>query len=254
MSSQLGRCAFFAALFLVMAGCQAEPATESAPRYQLAGFAYDVHVSADGDPDGLLPMVVGLHFLGGGPQTSVADYADPDFPIRLILLAGPYEFEGGYSWFPDGEEFYDQAPEQQLPVILQMAGKLGTFLAAVATKYPTLDRPLVTGFSQGADLVYTLALRHPNQVSAALPMGGRLMPALAESLEEGREYPEVTILHGEEDPIVPIGEARAAYSALRNAGLQVEFLTYADTGHDYPAAMKNDYLRSIRAHIARMKE
>ncbi len=238
-------------LMFITSGYSVQSATSSSLQ-ELAGFEFLDLVSAGGIPDHRLPMVVAMHYLGGGPHTSMEDYAELNIPVRFILLAGPYRYKDGYAWFPDGESFYDRDLDQQSETILQTAEKLREFLTAVSSRFPTIGRPIVTGFSQGGDLVYALALHHPDRISAALPMGGRLLRGFKNKMKEAQEYPHITIFHGEQDSIVPLSEAKNAFRFLTSIGINVELLTYPDTAHDYPEKMKDDYQTTVISEIVNL--
>jgi phospholipase/carboxylesterase len=199
-----------------------------------------IHASA---PEDALPMIVGLHYMTGSPETSRDDHGGLDFPARLILPAGPYPADGGHSWFPDG--YYEWDESRQAKTTLAMADQLADFITRVVALRPTVGKPIVTGYSQGGDLSYVLALHHPELIRAALPMGARLPAAwrpdrLSIPVEDA---PSVFVFHGREDPIVSVAGAREAAAYLEGLGISVELHEYADTGHAYPESMRSDYRR-----------
>lgn len=250
-ASMLKQAVLAVLLMFMISGYSVRSAAPSSLQ-ELAGFEYLDLISAGGNPDHPLPMVVALHYLSGGPHTSMEDYAELNIPVRFILLAGPFRYKDGYAWFPGGEAFYDRDLDQQSEAIMLTAEKLADFLAAISSRFPTVGQPVVTGYSQGGDLVFALALNHPGKISAALPMGGRLLRGFRNNMEEAQEYPHITIFHGEQDPIVPLSEAKNAFRFLTSVGINVELLTYPDTAHDYPEKMKVDYQTTVKSEIVNL--
>lgn len=218
---------------------------------ELAGFTYLEVTTGDASPEDALPIIVGLHYMTGSPETSRDDYGGLAFPARLIFPAGPYRSDNGYSWFPDG--YYEWEASRQAEVTLAVAEKLAAFISQLVALRPTVGKPIVTGYSQGGDLSYVLALRHPELIRAALPMGARLPEAWrpARLSVPADDAPSVYIFHGLEDAIVPVPAARAAAAFLEGLGFSVELREYPDTGHGYPEAMRSDYQRIVSDLLTR---
>lgn len=220
-------------------------------RGELAGFTYLEVTTGDASPEDALPMIVGLHYMTGSPESSRDDYGGLDFPARLILPAGPHRTEGGHSWFPDG--YYEWDEDRQAKTTLGVAERLAEFISRVVALRPTLGKPIVTGYSQGGDLSYVLALHHPELIRAALPMGARLPEAwrLQRLSIPAEDAPSVFVFHGREDAIVPVAGAREAAAFIESLGISVELHEYADTGHAYPSSMRSDYQRIVSDLLTR---
>ena len=90
------------------------------------------------------------------------------------------------------------------------------------------DRVYVTGLSMGGYATWNLACRYPDRFAAAVPICGGGNPHLAQFMKDIPTW----IFHGAEDDIVSIGESERMVAALREAGGNVEFTVYPDTGHD----------------------
>jgi phospholipase/carboxylesterase len=193
-------------------------------------------------------MLVALHYIGSTPTGTARDYAELRVPARVILPAGPYRYSSvpryreGYSWFPDG--YYDWGDDDQTASAMEELRRLASFVKRLTQVRPTLGRPVVTGYSQGGDLVHLLTLHYPEMLSGALPMGARFpsawqrgAPATVDKL------PSIHIFHGEADQIVPVSESAAAKAYFTTIGAAVVLHTYSETGHDYSSAMKNDFQR-----------
>lgn len=203
-------------------------------------FEFVEHITGGADPADSLPMVVALHYMTGTPQTSARDYGDLDFPARVILVAGNTPLGGGFSFF--STDYYDQPMDFQEQEALAVASALAEFIEDLRGQRPTKGRTMVTGFSQGGDLSYLLALRYPRFIGAALPMGGRLLPGWRSAIQPpGVAPPRVEVFHGEVDSIVPIAQARDAVGFLNATGIPATLHAYPETDHQYPEEMKRDY-------------
>ena len=212
---------------------------------ELAGLSY-IETLMDGARVGAeLPMVIALHYMGGSPATSIADYGDVDVQARLLSLAGPNAFNEGYSWFPDG--YYDLDAIEQREITFDVADKVATFIRLATEAYPTRGRPILAGYSQGADLAHVIALRDPHLIAAALPMGGQFPDAWTEALDSDSALPrEMLLFHGAVDEAVSVAESVAAMQYYTAHGVSTTLRTYAGVGHSYPAEMKRDYAATVR--------
>ena len=216
----------------------------------LAGFSYLAYAPAEADADQALPAVVIMHYLTGRPETLAPLFQALAVPARFICPQGRYPAGEGYSWFV--EDFYDQDLPAQAILIRQTAADLAAFLNALPQHLRLADRPVVTGFSQGGDLSYALALGHPECVGMAIPMGGRLEPPFrpAQVTEAARRVP-MRVLHGEGDPIVPIERVRDGVAWLSAQGCDVQLTTYPNGKHDAPPEMQKDLRALTTAYLQR---
>ncbi len=218
----------------------AEAAPE-APEDPKAGDIHYVEVLLGGArADDTLPMIVAVHGLGDEPR-SFAHLLDA-FPerARLILPRGldPTP-EGGWSWFPIRAR--DPDVEALSVGIRNAADKLAVAIEALRTSKPTSGKPIVTGFSQGGMLTFTLAVHHPEVVGAAVPVGGWLPPPLWPSeMRQDVEYPEIHALHGTADNAVRFEPTDASVRHLKSLGLPVELHPYDGVRHVITPEMRRD--------------
>lgn len=210
-------------------------------------FEFVEHVTGGADNSDSLPMVVALHYMTGTPQTSARDYGDLDFPARVILVAGKTPLGNGFSFF--SADYYDQPMDFQEREALSVASELADLIKDLRETRPTKGRTMVTGFSQGGDLSYLLALRYPRLMGGALPMGARLLSGWRSATKlPGVAAPRVEVFHGESDSIVPIAQAMDAVEFLNTIGIPATLHAYPETDHQYPEEMKRDY-ESILAEL-----
>jgi dipeptidyl aminopeptidase/acylaminoacyl peptidase len=207
------------------------------------------------DGGGPRPVVVYVH---GGPESQTRPLLYPVFQYLVsrgyAVLApnvrGSIGYGKTYAHLDDVEKRMDSVADlahaaywlhQQLDVdsrrIAIYGGSYGGFMVLAAlTTYPDL-------WSAGVDLVgisnFVTFLENTG------PYRRSAREAEYGSLERDREFLErispihhvdqikapLMVIHGANDPRVPVGEAEQIVDALRARGVPVEFLVYADEGH-----------------------
>ena len=206
-----------------------------------------------------LPLVVMIHGRGDRARIPDGDHHDTA-PVRLLYPQAPTPYGSGFSWFP--VSVTDPVDEKVLgEAIRDRADQLAALIEHVASTRPTEGRPIVSGFSQGGMLSYGLALRHPELIEFAVPMAAWLPRYLVdESLRdepEATQFPEIYVLHGDHDPVVPFGADRALSEDLAAAGLPVHFEAFPAHRHTITAAMaarqRALLTQAIHAHRARSR-
>ena len=203
-----------------------------------------------------LPLVVMIHGRGDHVRIPSGDHHDTP-PVRLLLPQAPEPFRAGYTWFP--LSITDDAPEKVLGHHIQArSDQLARLIRRVVTTRATEGRVIVTGFSQGGMLSLALALREPELFDLAVPMASWLPRYLVEeSLDADAIYPEIRLLHGVDDPIVPMAPARALSEELRRRGLPVHFREFPADAHTVTPSMgatqRAIILDAIRARRARAR-
>lgn len=96
------------------------------------------------------------------------------------------------------------------------------------TKPVDVDRVYLTGLSMGGFGSFDLAVRTPGRFAAIVSVCGGGDPARAGAL---RALP-VMVVHGIDDPVVPIACSRVMADAIRAAGGSVTVREYPGVGHD----------------------
>lgn len=210
-------------------------ATEVAPGVRVReGAAHDLSyievVLGDADFDDPLPLVVLLHGRGDRPRVPGGPFGRVSIPMRLIMPRGPLRLGAGFAWVLPS---VTQGRHDLLAAALRRrTHHLAALIATLSKTLPTLGRPVVAGFSQGALLAFSLALHRPDVVGQALPLVGwvppELMPALP--IAPDRRVP-IRALHGTEDAVIPVGPTREVVERLRALEWDVEFLEFEAVGH-----------------------
>lgn len=208
------------------------PPTENSVTYEVVASTFDT--------DETLPMIVALHYMGGSADTSREDYANITQPARIILLQGSFEIDSGYSWFPGG--YYQLAAAEQSVVTLEIASRVADVIEELTGKYATNALPIITGYSQGADIAHVLALHHGSLISAIIPMGARFETEWTHGTsKESMLQGPVNLFHGDADETVSIIHSQKAESYYQSFDVPVHLTTFEGVAHAYPQTMKEKY-------------
>ena len=103
------------------------------------------------------------------------------------------------------------------------------------------NRIYVVGLSMGGMATYDLAVRFPDTFAAAVPICGTVNPVRLADAANVR----FRIFHGDADNVVPVEGSREAYKALKNLGVEVEYIEFPGCNHgswnpafNYPGFME----------------
>jgi phospholipase/carboxylesterase len=133
----------------------------------------------------------------------------------------------GRQWF----SLQDRTPARIEAGARAAAGVLERLIAAELAGLALPDPALaLMGFSQGAMTALFAGLRRRVAPACILAYSGAL-PAAERLGAEIACRPPVLLVHGEDDPTVPVGASRAAEAALRAAGVEVEASYRPGLGH-----------------------
>ncbi len=170
-------------------------------------------------------VVVFLHGYGadGADLLGLADPLAPHLPDTAFhapdapepCLNNPM----GYQWFPipwmDGS-----SPEQARASAQQSFADINAFLDKVlAEESIAPDRLALVGFSQGTMMALEVAPRRDAEIAGVVGFSGRLLNP--EALADVRTKPQILLLHGDKDPVVPFDSMAVAADALTAAGFTI---------------------------------
>jgi len=200
---------------------------------------YTAHVPPG---DGPHPTVIALHGWGASAH-DLLGLAPVLHRGQALMLCpqGPFAFQvgpgtPGHGWFPLSE---GRPPD---PAAVQEAqGALERFVEAAAERYPVDPRHLVlAGFSQGGFMAYLLALNDPERYAGLLALSSWLPPEVAQGIapRDAHAWLPTLMVHGSEDPMIPIARAYEARDALLGLKVPVAFREY-EMGHEIrPEALR----------------
>ena len=178
-----------------------------------------------------LPMLVVIHGYGDSPEGIAGLFRSLETPTRLILPRGPHLHpRRGHSWYNLGG---DTTGEE----ISAAAARIADLTRTLSSTRPTDGPPVVTGFSQGGMLSFTLAVEHDGLYSAAFPIAGRLtdFEALGDPAERSTR---IHAFHGAIDDRVPLADAQTSIDAMAVAGWETRLTVVPNLGHSVNAELR----------------
>ncbi|MCY1043297.1 prolyl oligopeptidase family serine peptidase [Corallococcus sp. bb12-1] len=186
-------------------------------------------------------LLVALHYSGSTPDFWDEHVTTLDTAVRVVLPRGARPHRAGFTWFPVEHEKRDSA--RKTAEVERVATQLADIVREVRRAHPEIRRVAVTGFSYGGDLAWMLALRHPELVDVAVPMGTRLLGEPARSLPPSHQ---VLVLQGEDDSIIPLQQTLARVAHLKAVGVPIDVRTYPGVGHDVSPLLLEDWRGFLR--------
>lgn len=179
-------------------------------------------------------LVILLHGYGadGADLIGLADPLAPHLPDTAFAAPNAPERcrnnPMGYQWFPI--PWMDGASEAEMHLAMgRSVGALHAFLDARAAAVPP-GRTILLGFSQGTMMALHVGLRRAEPCAGIVGFSGRLLAP--ETLgREIRAKPPVLLIHGDQDPVVPIACLPEAADALVAAGVETYAHVSKGTAH-----------------------
>lgn len=148
-----------------------------------------------------------------------------DFVAAVAPFAAP---GGGRRWF-DGD---GMSPDAVAAGLGAVAPRLDTFLDEMLAQRRLDDSHLaLVGFSQGAMLALHVGLRRAKAMASIVAFSGALfdLEALAGEI---RARPQVLMIHGEADPVVPFAAMAATRERLKALGVPAKSMRRPGLGHE----------------------
>ncbi|MCB1530617.1 MAG: phospholipase [Rhodospirillales bacterium] len=168
-------------------------------------------------------VIVLLHGLGANGQDLIglaryweavlpdAVFASPDAPFPCDMAPV------GYQWF----SLQDREPERILSGVQTAAPLLDGYLDGLLDRYGLEDKDLaLVGFSQGTMMSLYVGPRRRKRIAGILGYSGALIGE--ETLGESHiNKMPVCLIHGDADPVVPVGAYFHARNILHSKGFEV---------------------------------
>ncbi len=174
-----------------------------------------------------------LHGLGAEAANllPLAETLGAAFPEAALLIPeGTYPFDGlasGRQWFSvqgmteaDGARRVTEALPALHALVRQAQDRFGILQSDTA----------LVGFSQGAIMALAFSSAYDGGVGRVLAFAGRY----AELPDKAPEFTTLHLLHGANDPIIPVEHARAAYERLSALGGDATLDVASSVGHTIP--------------------
>jgi phospholipase/carboxylesterase len=208
-----------------------------------------IHVYTGGAQSGdEVPLVVAVHGLGDRPEAFRGLFQGFPGRAHFVFPAGGLPWGDGFAWWPVVGHIDENNVVPGLRAATdRLAGGVRSWAAGKIA-----GRPIVTGFSQGGMLSFTLAATHPADIGEALPISGFAPPSMVPvAWPAGAPMPRIFALHGEADPRVPFALAQLGVAKLRAVGVPVELKSYPGVGHTISADMRRDLFEALGAALER---
>ena len=187
-------------------------------------------------------LLVALHYSSATPAMWDPLVADWGAPIRVLAIQGPIaHHREGFTWFARAHEQKDEAGKRA--DVEAMAEQVAHSIRAVRAAHPEIRRVAITGFSYGGDIAWMIAIRHPELVDVAVPMGSRLLG------DPRGPAARVHVLQGEADKIIDARAVAARVEALKARGVAIDATIYPDLGHDLSPALIADWRAALHAAL-----
>jgi len=180
--------------------------------------------------------VIWLHGLGADGWDFVPIVRElglpPELPVRFIFPhAGerPVTINNGYvmrAWYDIAQQDLARVPDER--GIRESQAEVEALIAEERARGIDASRIVLAGFSQGGAIALQVGLRHAERLagivalSTYLPLEGSLQ---AEASAANRQVP-ILMVHGTEDPVIPLALAESSLRTLRGHGYQVDWQTY----------------------------
>jgi phospholipase/carboxylesterase len=200
---------------------------------------YTAHVPPG---DGPHPTVIALHGWGASSHDLLglspilhgggALVLCPQGPVAFQIAQGVL----GFGWWPITES------RQMDPQEFEKArAALRKFLDQAFARYPIDRRKVVVlGFSQGGVMAYDLVLSEPERFAGLVALSSWLPEAVDRAIPQSdaaKNLPAL-VIHGTQDPMVPVAGAQESRQRLLARGLNVHYREYPMQHEINPDALR----------------
>ena len=174
-----GRVLALAFLAAVITGCGADSIDNPSVVFEAeSDYGYDFRLPEDYDPDFEYPLLVVLHGHDQDENQALELWDDgffyePDF--ILVTVRAPFLSEDGYAWFrSDEDDDLDWVTRRRASAPAGDQRILDVIDEFEQQYLVDVDYRIVMGISQGANIAFYTALRHPSVFAGVAAIAGRL--------------------------------------------------------------------------------
>lgn len=188
-------------------------------------------------PDGLdatkaAPAIVALHGYSGNAKSFVEVWKGAAKAAGAILIVpqGPNPAQGGYEW---GN--------------MRQAELLTMKSIEKASKANKIDekRIVLTGFSQGGLMAYSIAFKNPKKFCGVIPVAAVYNPSLAPRPGAGKDgMPKFYIMVGDQDEVFDAN--KRADKDLEAAGVTRQLKEFKGVGHTFPTERDAELAKALK--------
>lgn len=174
-------------------------------------------LGADGyDFEGVVPML-------GLPPAAALRFVFPHAPVQPVTINGGMHMRAWYDIVGIGPEY----PQDDAGIRVSEQ-RLGNWIEAEADRGVDASRVVLAGFSQGGAVALHTGLRYPQPLAGIIALSTYLPLAerLADEAHPANRSVPILMVHGEQDPVVPMVFAEASRRRLEQNGYAVQWQTY----------------------------
>jgi phospholipase/carboxylesterase len=189
-----------------------------------------------------------LHGVGAsaGDLVPLANKLGNAFPNAMFLLPdGTYPFDGGGNgrqWFSIRgvtEENRAARVAEAMPDLLDMVNREQARFNILQS-----DTALI-GFSQGSIMALEFSKAHDGKVGRVIAFSGRY----AKLPDKAPEFTTLHFLHGENDPVISVTHAHAAYERLMQLNGDATLDTATSVGHEIHPSLAERAINRLQTCI-----
>jgi phospholipase/carboxylesterase len=168
------------------------------------------------------------------------------FPDAAFLLPdGIAPFDGGGSgrqWFP----INGVTEENRAARVAEAMPALHVMVRHAQDRFQVLQSDTeLLGFSQGAIMALEFSVAHDGHVGRVVAFSGRF----AKLPEKAPEFTTLHLLHGEDDHVIPVEQAYAAYEKLTELQGDATLDVASSVGHEIHSALADRAIHRLQTCI-----
>lgn len=198
--------------------------------------------------------VILCHGYGGdGKDISLlANYWQTFLPETIFICPDAPEkckvSSTGYQWF----DLMDQAPDQILAKSLLAEMKLNTLIDEVKKKNEiSANEIALGGFSQGCMISLQTGIKRKDKINCILGYSGKIIDL--NHLEKNiNSRPEIILMHGDKDEVVPISSLLEAKDFFNKKNYQIETKIFKGCEHRIPTEGTSLGLKFIKRNLYKL--
>ena len=199
----------------------------------MAKLIQHIELTTGAEPKG---SVIWMHGLGadcwdfvpivkelGLPEELPLRFIFPQAPTRPITINGGHEMPG---WYDIAMNELERKPDEA--GIRESQAAIDALIEREIARGISADKIILAGFSQGGAIAFQAGLRNKRALAGVLALSTYL--TLGDSLAREKNIANANIpilmVHGTQDPVVPLSLAKSSRDTLTAYGYQVEWQEY----------------------------
>ncbi|HIG53621.1 MAG TPA: phospholipase [Candidatus Latescibacteria bacterium] len=188
------------------------------------------------------PLLLLLHGYGSNEEDLIGLAPHLDTRLFCVSARAPYEMDfGGFAWF--NIEMGSGVVRIDFAQAMQSLVQIYALVDALVEEYRSTS-VYIAGFSQGASMALSAALKKSQAFAGAISLSGFCGPEMMpEDPASVRGLP-VFMSHGRQDTVIPIAQARASKEMLDPLALDLLYSEY-----DMPHAIDQPCLVDLAAWL-----